>query len=160
MIISNATPLIAFAKINQLSLLRQIVGNLTIPDAVAQELSDYTQNKTGFIDLEQETWITIQTITAKEQLALLLPSLDRGEAEVITLALEKKANLVLIDELTGRKVAESLNLNVSGSVGILIKAKQLGEIEAVKPFLDAMLKQGIYFSQRFIDAVLQLMGEA
>lgn len=133
---------------------------MTIPDAVAQELSDYTQNKTGFIDLEQETWITIQTITAKEQLALLLPSLDRGEAEVITLALEKKANFVLIDELTGRKVAESLNLNVSGSVGILIKAKQLGEIEAVKPFLDAMLKQGIYFSQRFIDAVLQLMGEA
>ncbi|MEQ9236059.1 DUF3368 domain-containing protein [Coleofasciculus sp. E2-BRE-01] len=45
-------------------------------------------------------------------------------------------------------------------MGILIKAKQLGEIEAVKPFLDAMLKQGIYFSQRFIDAVLQLMGEA
>ncbi|MEQ8541808.1 MAG: DUF3368 domain-containing protein [Coleofasciculus sp. D1-CHI-01] len=160
MIISNATPLIAFAKINQLSLLRQIVGELTIPDAVAKEISDYTRNKTGFIDLEQETWINRQTITAKEQLALLLPSLDRGEAEVITLALEEKAKLVLIDELTGRKVAESLNLNVSGSVGILIKAKQLGEIEEVKPFLDAMLKQGIYFSQRFIDAVLQLMGEA
>jgi len=160
MIISNATPLIAFAKINQLSLLRQIVGELTIPDAVAKEISDYTRNKTGFIDLEQETWINRQTITAKEQLALLLPSLDRGEAEVITLALEEKAKLVLIDELTGRKVAESLDLNVSGSVGILIKAKQLGEIEEVKPFLDAMLKQGIYFSQRFIDAVLQLMGEA
>ena len=160
MIISNATPLIAFAKINQLSLLRQIVGELTIPDAVAKEISDYTHNKTGFIDLEQETWINRQAITAKEQLALLLPSLDRGEAEVITLALEEKAKLVLIDELTGRKVAESLNLNVSGSVGILIKAKQLGEIEEVKPFLDAMLKQGIYFSQRFIDAVLQLMGEA
>ncbi|MEQ8386431.1 MAG: DUF3368 domain-containing protein [Coleofasciculus sp. A1-SPW-01] len=160
MIISNATPLIAFAKINQLSLLRQIVGELTIPDAVAKEISDYTHNKTGFIDLEQETWINRQAITAKEQLALLLPSLDRGEAEVITLALEEKAKLVLIDELTGRKVAESLNLNVSGSVGILIKAKQLGEIEEVKPFLDAMLKQGIYFSQRFIDAVIQLMGEA
>ncbi|EDX72278.1 hypothetical protein MC7420_947 [Coleofasciculus chthonoplastes PCC 7420] len=160
MIISNATPLIAFAKINQLSLLRQIVGELTIPDAVAKEISDYTHNKTGFIDLEQETWINRQAITAKEQLALLLPSLDRGEAEVITLALEEKAKLVLIDELTGRKVAESLNLNVFGSVGILIKAKQLGEIEEVKPFLDAMLKQGIYFSQRFIDAVIQLMGEA
>lgn len=132
---------------------------MTIPDAVAKELSDYTHNKTGFIDLEQETWINRQTITVKEQLALLLPSLDRGEAEVITLALEKKAKLVLIDELTGRKVAESLHLNVSGSVGVLIKAKQLGEIEEVKPFLDAMLKQGRYFSQRFIDAVLKLMGE-
>jgi hypothetical protein len=62
--------------------------------------------------------------------------------------------------LTARKVAESLNLNVSGSVGILIRAKQVGELVAVKPLLDAMTYQGIYFSQRFIDAVLRQVGEA
>ena len=91
---------------------------------------------------------------------MLLPKLDRGEAEVIALALERQAQLVLIDELTARKVAVSLNLNLSGSVGILIRAKQVGEIVAVKPLLDAMTQQGIYFSQRFIDAVLRQVGEA
>lgn len=77
---------------------------------------------------------------------MLLPTLDKGEAEVILLALEKQVKLVLIDELTGRKVTTSLNLNVSGSIGILIKAKQLGEIAAVKPLIDAMKQEGIYFS--------------
>jgi uncharacterized protein len=57
MIIGNATPLIAFAKIGQLSLLQKIVGNLVIPTAVANEISAYTQGQPGFIDLTQETWI-------------------------------------------------------------------------------------------------------
>lgn len=159
-IISNATPLIAFAKIGQLSLLQKMVKNLVIPEAVANEISAYPQGSPGFMDLQKETWIGIQSITTEQQVSLLLPKLDRGEAEVIALALERQAQLVLIDELTARKVAESLNLNVSGSVGILIRAKQVGEIVAVKPLLDAMSQQGIYFSQRFIDAVLRLVGEA
>ena len=159
-IISNATPLIAFAKISQLALLQKIVPNLVIPKAVADEISTYPQGQPGFIDLQQETWLGVQSITSEQQVNLLLPKLDRGEAEVIALALERQAQLVLIDELTARKVAESLNLNVSGSVGILIRAKQVGEIVAVKPLLDAMTQQGIYFSQRFIDAVLRQVGEA
>lgn len=64
-----------------------------------------------------------------------------------------------MDELTGRKVAESLQLRVTGSVGLLIQAKQLGEIKAIRPLLDAMHEAGIYFSQRFIDAVLRYVGE-
>lgn len=159
-IISNATPLIAFAKIGQLSLLQKMVNKLAIPEAVANEISAYPQGQPGFINLQQETWIGIQSISSEQQVNLLLPKLDRGEAEVIALALERQAQLVLIDELTARKVAESLNLNISGSVGILIRAKQVGEIVAVKPLLDAMTNQGIYFSQRFIDAVLRLVGEA
>ena len=51
MIISNATPLIAFARIGQLELLRKVVENLIIPQAVAHEISEYTQTKRGIIDL-------------------------------------------------------------------------------------------------------------
>jgi predicted nucleic acid-binding protein len=136
-----------------------VVGNVVIPEAVAREISEYFGNKQGVIDLSQEKWITIDPVQSEQQVQLLLPTLDRGEAEVIALALERKARLVLIDELTGRKVAESLNLNVCGSVGILIRAKQMGEIPAVKPSLDEMKRQGIYFSQRFVDAVLRKVGE-
>jgi len=159
MIISNATPLIAFARIGRLELLKKVVENLIIPQAVAHEITEYTQTKRGVIDLSQEAWIIVQSVQSQQQVRLLLPTLDRGEAEVIALALERQPQLVLIDELTGRKVAESLNLNVSGSVGILIRAKQMNEIPAVKPFLTEMKKQGIYFSQRFIDVVLHQLGE-
>ena len=160
MVVSNATPLIAFARIGQFPLLRKVVGRLVIPGAVADEISSYTRSRKGVIDLQQEQdWINVQSVQSDAQVQLLLPTLDRGEAEVIALALEQQARLVLIDELTGRKVAESLNLNIAGSVGILIRAKQMGEISAIKPLLDEMKKQGIYFSQRFIDTVLQEVKE-
>jgi predicted nucleic acid-binding protein len=160
MIISNATPLIAFARIDRLALLRKVVGTLVIPNAVAKEISDYTASHHGLIDLAREPWISVQTVQSEAQVRLLLPTLDRGEAEVIALALERVPRLVLIDELTGRKVAESLHLKVSGSVGILIRAKQMGEILVVKPLLDEMIRRGVRYSQRFVTSVLQRIGEA
>jgi hypothetical protein len=159
MIICNATPLIAFARIGQLGLLRKVVGTLVIPNAVAGEIAVYSDIQHGIIDLVQEPWISVQTVQSEAQVHLLLPTLDRGEAEVIALALEREAGLVLIDELTGRKVAESLHLTVSGSVGILIRAKQMGEISAVKPLLDEMMQRGIRYSPRFVTAILQRIGE-
>jgi uncharacterized protein len=159
MIICNATPLIAFARIGKLALPQKVVGTLVIPNAVAREISVYSDIQHGLIDLAQEPWISVQTLQSEDQVHLLLPTLDRGEAEVIALALERAAGLVLIDELTGRKVAESLHLTVSGSVGILIQAKQMGEISAVKPFLDEMMQRGIRYSPRFVTAILQRIGE-
>lgn len=159
MIISNATPLIAFARINQLALLCKVVRNLIIPQAVANEISEYSGGKKSIIDLKQENWISIMSVRSEAHVRLLLPTLDRGEAEVIVLASEQSARLVLIDELTGRKVAESLHLNVSGSVGILIRAKQLGEIPAVKPFLDVMIRRGVRYSERFVHSILKHIGE-
>ncbi len=160
MIISNATPLIAFSRIGRLDLLRETVAEpLVIPAAVADEILDYETGEPGSIDFAQETWIQTQSVQDQQQVRLLLPTLDRGEAEVIALGLEKQANLVLIDELIGRKVAEFLGLRITGSVGILIRAKQLGEIAAIKPLLDHMMREGMYFSQRFRDAVLRQVGE-
>lgn len=160
MIISNATPLIAFARIRQLPLFEKVVRKIIIPQAVADEILTHTTSPySGNITVSQEPWIHIQPIQSETQVQLLLPTLDRGEAEVITLALECHAMTVLIDELTGRKVAESLGLAVSGSVGILIRAKQMGEIAAVKPYLDEMVRRGVRYSQRFISAILRRMGE-
>jgi uncharacterized protein len=103
-IICNATPLIAFARIGQLVLLQKIVQNVIIPEAVAHEISEYVGTTQGVIDLSQESWITVQAVQSEQQVHLLLPTLDRGEAEVITLALERQARLVLMDEVAGRKV--------------------------------------------------------
>jgi len=84
MIISNATPLIAFARINQLDLLHKVAGNLVIPKAVADEISDYTDTVWhGSVNLKQENWISVRSVRSEEQTRLLLPALDRGEAEVI-----------------------------------------------------------------------------
>ncbi len=160
MIISNATPLIAFSRIGRLDLLRETLAEpLVIPAAVASEISDYEKGEPGSIDLTPETWIQTRSVQDELQVSLLLPTLDRGEAEVIALGLEQQARLVLLDELAGRKVAESLGLRITGSVGVLIRAKQLGEITTIKPLLEHMVREGLYFSQRFLDAVLHQVGE-
>lgn len=160
MIISNATPLIAFSRIGRLDLLRETVAEpLVIPAVVASEISDYERGEPGSLDLAHETWIRTRSVEDEQRVRLLLPTLDRGEAEVIALGLEQQARLVLIDELIGRKVAESLGLRLTGSVGILIRAKQLGELTAIKPLLEHMVREGMYFSRRFLNAVLHQVGE-
>ena len=113
------------------------------------------------IHLEHEAWISIESesVQSSAQVQLLLSVLDRGEAEVIALALERQAKLVLMDELTGRKVAQSLELPVTGTVGILIRAKQKGLIAEVGPLLEKMRHCGIRYSERFIRAVLHEIGE-
>lgn len=160
MIVSDATHLIAFSKIDRLDLLREIVGGrLVIPAAVAAEISAFSASRPGGLDLREEPWIRIERLESERQVELLLPSLDRGEAEVIALACERSAHLVLIDEWTGRKVAESLGLSITGSVGVLIQAKRQGAIHAVKPLLERMLEEGLFFSARFVRAVLVEVGE-
>lgn len=62
MIISNATPLIAFARIQQLDLLHQVVGSLVIPEMVAQEIRGYQGGQYAEIDLNRESWISIQVV--------------------------------------------------------------------------------------------------
>ncbi len=159
MIVSNATPLIAFARIQSLDLLRQVVGSIVIPAGVAEEIRSYRGGRYGIIRLSREPWIAVQSVQDFSRVQLLLPTLDQGEAEVIALALEQQARLLLIDELTGRKVAESLQLPVLGSVGILIRAKQLGLIRSVKPYIENMMQRGVRYSQRFIISVLHAIGE-
>lgn len=158
-LICNATPLIAFARIAQLPLLEQVVGAVVIPAAVAAELSAYGEQGVGAVVLTEFPWIQVRSLASRQQVNLLLPTLDLGEAEVIALALEVKAPLVLMDEQTGRKVAESVGLKVTGSVGLLIRAKQKGLIPAIRPLLEQMRQSGIYYSERFIQSVLREVGE-
>lgn len=159
MIVSNATPLITFARINRLDILEKVLGSILIPNAVYREIVDYDNDKPGFIDIDNRDWISIKSVQDEEMVQMLIPALDRGEAEVIVLAQEINARLVIMDELTGRKVAESLDFSITGSFGILIKAKEIGFIEAVNPLLHEIRSSGVYFSQGFINQVLQMLGE-
>lgn len=72
LIISNATPLITFARIDQMSLLEKVVHQLVIPTAVADEISVYTAGHPGAINLAQHPWIQPQSLQSRQQVQLLL----------------------------------------------------------------------------------------
>ena len=159
LIVSDSSPLIAFSRIGRIDLLQAVVGNILIPEEVAREISEYGKNKKGVINLSDYDWIKVKKVTYSNSVDLLLPSIDKGEAEVIVLAMENRADLVLIDELSGRKIAESFNLSILGSAGILLKAKEKGLIKAVKPLMDDMMEKGIRYSKRFYTHLLGQIGE-
>ena len=128
MIVSNTTPIINFSSIERLDILKQLFGKISIPKAVYRELM---QKRDRFPNIRQIDAYNIFKVTLINDIRLynsFLDELDMGEAEAITLAVEKKAKLVLLDELAGRNVAQFLKLGYVGTIGILVQAKKNGII--------------------------------
>ena len=116
LVVSNTSPLLNLAIIDHLSLLRQQVGNVVVPPAVIEELR-IGEDLPGSSVLQKavETgWLTVQTVENRDLVEVLCLDLDRGEAEAIALALQIKADRVLLDEQEGRRIAKLLNLEVTG----------------------------------------------
>lgn len=85
--------------------------------------------------------------------------LGGGEREVITIALERKAGLVIIDEQLGRKVARGKGLSVTGTIGVLIEAKARGLVPRLGSELDRLIEVGMWMSEPFYERILREFGE-
>ena len=147
MIVSNATPLIAFARIGELALLERIVEEMTLPQAVWQEVTAASE-RPGAETIREASWINVQAVSGVSPDLLTL--LDRGEAEVIALAEELDADEVILDERATRAIALTRGLPVIGSAGLLVRAKDRNLIPAVRPLLTGMQEAGMRYSQRFL----------
>jgi predicted nucleic acid-binding protein len=92
--------------------------------------------------------------------ALVAAALDLGEAAVIQLALETAARWVAIDDWKGRRAALATGLRVTGSLGLLGRAKQVGLLPAVRPVIEAAIAQGIRYHPNLVREVLRAVGES
>ncbi|MEH2224640.1 DUF3368 domain-containing protein [Nostoc sp.] len=159
-IVSDTSPINNLAAINHLHLLQQLYGTVLIPEAVYRELTDPNFPVAGAIEVQTFIWIQTRPVQDRILVEALSNELDIGEAEAIALALETKAEQVLIDERRGRTVAARLNLGYTGILGILVEAKSQRLISAVKPLLDALINQaGFWVAEPLYNRVLQLVDE-
>jgi uncharacterized protein len=159
-IVSDTSAINNLAAIESLYLLQQLYETIVIPDAVYRELTDPIFPVAGATEVQTLQWIQTRSVSDRTIIEALSNELDLGEAEAIALALELKADQVLIDERRGRLVAARLNLGYIGILGILVEAKSQKLIPAVKPLLDALRdRAGFWIAAPLYNKVLQLVKE-
>lgn len=147
-IISDTSCLIAFDRINQLEILHHVFDSIVTTSNVQQEFGK---------DLPE--WIKIQDALNQDKKAELEKVVDTGEASAIALAIEIQNSVLIIDEKKGRKVARSLNLQIIGSLRVLLIAKQKGIIKNIFPLIQELEKKNFRFSKILIDQVLTAANE-
>jgi predicted nucleic acid-binding protein len=159
-VVSNTSPLTNLAAIGQFDLLHRLYGRVHIAEGVWEELNAGGRRWPGRYEVAAANWIERRPVQNRWLVTALQRDLDRGEAETIALALELGAEVVLLDEREGRRVAQRLGLRVVGVVGILLEAKSNGAITAVRPYLDSLRHTaGFYLDDALYSHALLLAGE-
>ncbi len=158
LVIVNATPIIALTLIGQLDLLQRLFGVVMTPPAVRAEILAGGVWGIGSAEFQEATWLKVVQLQDPRH-ADLLVDLDRGEAEVIGLALEVDADLVIIDERLARRHAKRLGLPLTGTVGILLRAKERGMVTSVAPLLEKLRGSGIWLGDSVVVEAMRLAGE-
>ena len=157
-IIVNSTPLIALAKVNMLELLKEMYGQIIIPEAVYREVMEKGDVAAQRVEAALE-WIDVRKVDPNLERRMYRAKLHDGEVEVMLLAQIIGADAVVIDDGAARKTAEYLELPLTGTLGIMIKAKQRGLLDAVMPVVQQMEQNGIYFSKEIKDRIRKLSDE-
>jgi predicted nucleic acid-binding protein len=147
-IISDTSTLILFHKIGEFNLLQKIYVELMTTPEIADEFGE-----------KLPEWIIIQEVSDKKYQKFLETQVDYGEASAIALATEFEDVLLLLDDLKARKLAVQLKFNVTGTLGIIHKAKQMSLIERVKPLIEKLLLTDFRIADNIVQEILKLNNE-
>ena len=147
-VISDTSCLVVLEKINELELLKNIYSEVLTTPEVKSEFGNPLPD-----------WIKIRSAKNVDFQSKLEFKVDKGEASAIALGAETEDCIVILDDLKARKVAVSLHLNFTGTLGILVKAKETGVISSVKPLLLKLKSVGLRFSNEVEREILNQSSE-
>lgn len=154
-VVSDTSPIINLSIIGRLDLLHKLYGTIIIPISVYNEITVKGKSMPGSDEIKDSRYFKISKAKDRDLLISLENLLDIGEAEAIVLAIETKADLILIDETKGRELAEQFNLKSLGLLGVLVEAKNKRLIKKVKPLLDELItKAGFWIGKALYKKVL------
>jgi hypothetical protein len=160
--VSDTSPISNLAITGRLELLRSQFTQVLIPEAVRRELERVPNldAKNSIESALRDGWLLSRAVSNRQFAAALGNDLDQGEAEAIALATEVQAGVLLIDEKEGRGFAREAGLVVRGVLGVLIRAKALGEIASVGAEIDTLRKRAGFFIAPSLEAdVRRSVGE-
>lgn len=153
----NTSPLLYLHQVGQLDVLPKLYSQIIAPIAVEQELAVGQASNINVPELSRLNWLQVQAVEPAAVPNVI--DLGRGEAEVIALGLENPDSLLILDDQLGRKIAKFYKLRYTGTLGVLVKAKQSGYLEAIAPVITDLKKQGMWLTDEIIATALNLAGE-
>lgn len=123
-VVADTTPIITLMKLNRLDLLEKLFGTVIVPNAVYEELISNSKHLEEVQVVVECPFLKRLEVFDRQSIKILreVVGLDAGESEAIALAEEKGAELLIIDERKGRRVAKQMELNIAGTIGILLQA--------------------------------------
>lgn len=157
-IVSDASPILTYARAGELGLLRSMAPALVIPPAVRDEIVTRGAGRPGAAEVAADDWIRTRPLADPAAVRGMSAFLDEGEREAIALAQELGSRL-LIDERAGRKEAARLGIPTLSTLSVLRAAKLTGAVPAARPVLDNLLQAGFRLSQRLHQEFLRDLGE-
>ena len=147
-IISDTSCFIILTNIGELDLLQKVYGQIVTTVEVATEYGEILPD-----------WIEIASVKDKHRQKILEMQVDQGEASALALALETSDSTIIIDDYRARKVAEKLQMNYTGTIGVIIKAKIKGIILSIKPLLTKIKQTDFRITDEIERQALQEAGE-
>ena len=154
-VIANTTPLISLADIGCFELLQKLYGEIVIPHAVLEELKSEPVKTL----VRNSNFIHVMRISDYRTKRIFSSRLHNGEVEVLLLAEEQDADLLLMDDNAAKKTAKFMGFKVTGTLGVLLKGKQEGYIREIKPLLDKLIATGFYVKPEIMQYVLEEANE-
>jgi len=165
LVVSNASPLIFLSKIKRLDLLKSLYGEIHIPEAAFREIvakkADFLEEVTDFLERE---FIKAEEIHIHNKNLSDL-NIHKGEEHALLLAMERKADLIILDDKRARIAAEFLGLNFTGTLGVLLEALKKGMINLsefkvlLKKLIDSGFRIGITVYDRVLEGAEQMSGD-
>jgi len=145
-VIANTSVLIALSSINRLNLLKAPSKEVMVPKAVMEEYGEPLPK-----------WVKVIDVKDKQLVRALLELLHKGEAETIALAIEVKADIVILDDKKARSIAKRIGLRVIGTLGVLMLAKKKGLINDLSTEIEKLVESSFRLSQ---DVIIRALKEA
>ncbi|MFY7741754.1 MAG: DUF3368 domain-containing protein [Flavobacterium sp.] len=145
-IISDTSCFIILSKIEKLDFLKSVYGQIVTTSDIVEEFGEQLPD-----------WIIIEYVADKSRQRILELQIDRGESSAIALALETQNCTLILDDFKARKIAQQLGITITGTIGVIVKAKLNGIIPSIKPYIEKIKETNFRISA---EIELQALKEA
>ena len=149
LVIADTSCLILLSKVDELAILKLNYNRILITPEIAGEFNQ-----------ELPDWIEVIGVKDRGLQLLLQDSLDLGESTALALAIETDNATVILDDLKARKLAQKLGLKITGTIGVIIKAKLRGNIPSAKAILNKILSTDFRINSKTVEEAIKLAGES